>query len=158
DRGDRNGRADRVEQRTARQPYFALAIEVGCHRRERNRQFLDFDVADQFTQHADDALALDQARAGQGPVHQLQHVHLLQRAYPVAVDIELAGRVDAADQRAHGTARHRDDAVARRLDRFDRADVRQTARTAGAERQRERRLDLPGFDEGLAIVHGFAWS
>jgi len=64
--------------------------------------------------------------------------------------------VDAADQRAHGTAGYRDDPVARRANGLDRADVRQSARAAGAQRQRDRGFVLSGPDEGLTIVHGFA--
>ena len=54
---------------------------------------------------------------------------------PVAVDVELAHGVDAADQRAHRAAGDRHDLETGRFELLDRADVRQALGAAGTQRQ-----------------------
>ncbi len=141
-RRNRDRGADRVEQRALGEPHLALLVEIDRDGRVRNRQFLDVRVADEVAQHADDAVALDEAAAGEGPVEQAQHVQALQRLHPVRVALQLAGRVDAADQGAHRAARDRADRVAARFQFLDHADVRVAARAAGAEHERDLRAAL----------------
>ena len=69
---------------------------------------------------------------------------------------QLAGRVDAADQRAAGGARHRDHVEAARLERLDHADLGEAARTAGAQDQRDlfTTVDRGGLAFGAGFDHG----
>ena len=95
-----------------------------------------------------DAIALDEAAAGQRPVEHAPHVVLLHRTDPIPVLVELVGRVHAADERAHRTAGNRFDAESLHEKFFDDADVRVTARAAGAEYERDAAGRNSGRDHG----------
>ena len=98
---NRDRGADRIKQGSARKPHFALRIQIDRNRGVADRQVLDADIADQALDLFNHAIALDETAAGKRPVEQAQYVEPLQRARPVAIGVELARRVDAADQRAH---------------------------------------------------------
>jgi hypothetical protein len=85
---------------------------------------------------ADDAVALMKPPPRR-PVEQRNTIQSLQRTHPFGVGLEFAGRVHAADQRAHRAAG--DERIANpSLQLLDHADVRIAARTSGAEHQRDR--------------------
>src|SRR5690606_6272865 len=90
---------------------------------------------DELAQHADDALALEEPRAGEGEVEQAQHVQALERRHPRRVLIELARRVDPADDGADRGAGDGADDVAVRLEPANHTDMGKAASPAAAEHE-----------------------
>src|SRR5690606_16051306 len=98
--------------------------------------------------------ALDETAAAKGHIEQAQDVHARQRQYPVAVTVELAGSVHAADQRAHRTASDGADVETVRHQFLDHADMRLAARATGSENEgyRHARCRYPDIAGGR-IAH-----
>jgi hypothetical protein len=135
----RDGGTDRIEQRAPGQPVLALDLQISCHRDEGQRQLLDLMVADQLTQDTDDPIPLDQAGVTEGEIKQPQHAAAFQRTDPALVLGQLAGGVNATDQRAHRRAGDRRHFITLLFQHLDHADMRQPARAASAEDQRHAR-------------------
>ncbi len=93
-----------------------------------------FTLAEDLVDLAEHPLAADRAEA-EADVEQAQHVEVIQAFHPLAVLAQLAGGVDAADHRAHGTTGDAGDLIAACLEFLDHADARVAARTAGAQYQ-----------------------
>jgi hypothetical protein len=104
------------------EPDFLLVGQVGSHRRVGNAQLFDVDLADDLADLAEHLVTANRAQA-KTHVDQAQYVQVIQALDPVAVLLQLAGRVDAADHRAHGAAGDTGDVVAAPFDFLDHADV-----------------------------------
>jgi len=117
-------------------PDFLLIGEVRGHGGVGDRQVLDVDLADDFTNLAEHLLAANRPQP-ETHVHQPQHVQVIQAFDPRLVLGQLARRVDPADHRAHGTAGDAGDVVAAMFELFDDADMRVTPGAPGAQDQRD---------------------
>ena len=134
---DRERGAQRLPQWPLSQPHLALPDQVDRDRGELDRQCFDHRIADHLAHGIDQTRAAQQAGSTDDRIDQAQEIgaiHALQRLAEVA---ELACREHAADQRAARGTGDRDDVETARIQRLDHADLRQAARTAGAERERD---------------------
>ena len=121
---------------------LAAALELRRYRRERYRQLFDPAIADELDHLVDDFLALDQAAADPGNVHQVDHIEPGQVTDPLLVLRELAGRVNAANQSADRTTGDRGYPVPPLFKHMDDADVREAPRSSATEYQRDCRLSI----------------
>ena len=99
---DRDGRADRLVDRAALKPHRLAGDQVGADRRVRDRKLLDQHLTEDFADLVENLLRAQHAGRGQRGVEQAKHRALRQRACPLGIFIELARRLEAADERTHG--------------------------------------------------------
>ncbi|MCY1513802.1 hypothetical protein D9M68_483170 [compost metagenome] len=111
------------------EPDFLLVGQVGGNGGIGNAQVLDIHFADYVADAPEDFLAADGAEP-EADVQQAQHIEVIQAFGPFAVVAQLAGGVDTAHHRPHGTAGDAGDFVAACLDLLDHANVRVTPRTS----------------------------
>ena len=145
--GNRDRRADRRVHRTALQPHRLAGDQIGGHRGVRDRQLLDRDLAEDVAHGVEDLLGAQHTRRGDRRVEQPQHRALRQRLGPVGEFVQLAGRVQAADERAHRRPGDPDDVVAAVTQLVDHSDVGVPASSSAAEGQCHRAL--PGHTATL---------
>ncbi len=130
-----DGCPDRVVDRAALHPDRLAGDQVGGHRREGHRQFLDGDVAENLADGLEDPLRAQHAGRGDRRIEESQHRALCQRACPQGVFIELACGFQPADQCAHRGTGDAHDLVAPFAQLVDHADVRVATCAAATQRQ-----------------------
>ena len=149
-----------VEQWPLSQPHLAPGPDIGGNRGVANRQRLDDEVAHQFAQHCGQPVAGDQAAGAlERQIQQPEQIAGGLGEQPVAIGLQLARGVKAADQRTDGTAGHRGDPVAVFQQPADHADVGEAPGAAAAEHQGNAGLpfghgDLPQAEKWAFSLRG----
>ncbi|MCY1438182.1 hypothetical protein D9M71_543720 [compost metagenome] len=121
-------------QATFLKPDFLLVGEVGGHCGVGDAQFFDIHFADDLADLPEDFLATDRPQA-KAHIHQTQHVQVVEALDPVAILLELARRIDAANHRPHGATGDTGDVIAATFQFFDHPNVRIPASSARAQYQ-----------------------
>ncbi|MCY1416212.1 hypothetical protein D9M71_317140 [compost metagenome] len=109
-------------QATLLEPDFLLVGEVGGHCGVGYAQLLDVYLADDLADLPEHLVAANRTEA-KADVDQAQHIQVVEAFDPVAILVQLAGGIDTANHRAHGTPCDAGYVVAAALDFFDHADV-----------------------------------
>ena len=120
--GDGRRGAHGLVQATLLKPDFLLVGEVGGNRRVGDAQLFDVDLADDLADLPEHLVATNGAEA-KAHVHQAQYIQVVEALDPVAVVLQLASGVDAANYRTHGAAGDAGDVVAPALDFLNNANV-----------------------------------
>ncbi len=102
DAGKRIGRADGLDEISARQPHFMPGADLGGDGREPPVEILDSAVAEMLLEALAETLSGDETGAGQIEVEIAEYAPARQLASEVLDFIEMSGDIAAADDRADG--------------------------------------------------------